>query len=68
MAEAILSSKYQLVIPKQVREESGVRVGEKLILIVKDGIIHMIPAHRILKLRGFLKGLDGAGIREDDDR
>ena len=68
MAEATLSSKYQLVIPRAVREETGVKKGEKIILIVKNGIINLVPSHLLTKMKGFLKGMDINNIREDKDR
>jgi AbrB family looped-hinge helix DNA binding protein len=68
VAEAILSSKYQLVIPKEIREESGLKKGEKIILLVKDGIINLVPSHLLSKMRGYLKGVNTADIRDEEDR
>jgi AbrB family looped-hinge helix DNA binding protein len=68
MAEATLSSKYQLVIPKEVRKETGLKSGEKIIILVKDGIINLIPSHLLSKMRGFLKGMDTKNIREEEER
>lgn len=65
MAEVTVSSKFQLVIPREVREETGLKVGEKVVVIVKDGIINLIPRHRLASLRGFLKGMKPGGLRED---
>jgi AbrB family looped-hinge helix DNA binding protein len=68
MTEASLSSKYQLVIPKEVRKETGLKSGEKLIFLVKDGIINLIPQKLLKKMRGFIKGVKVADYREDQDR
>lgn len=68
MAEATLSSKYQLVIPKAVREETGVKKGEKITLIVKNGIISLVPAHLLIKMKGFLKGMNTTKIRDEEER
>ena len=68
MAEATLSSKYQLVIPKEVREECGVKSGEKMIILVKDGIINIIPQHMLKKMRGFIKGMKISPYRDEEDR
>ena len=68
MAEATLSSKYQLVIPKEIRKETGVKSGEKMIIIAKDGIINIIPVHLLNKMRGFIKGAKIKGHRENKDR
>ncbi|MFA6033677.1 MAG: AbrB/MazE/SpoVT family DNA-binding domain-containing protein [Myxococcota bacterium] len=67
MSEATLSSKYQLVIPKEVRDQTGVSVGEKMIIIAKDGVINLIPEHRVKSLRGFLKGTAISTEREDGE-
>lgn len=55
IAEATLSSKYQLVIPKEIREETRLKSGEKMISITKDGIINLVPSHLLKKMRGFFK-------------
>ncbi len=68
MAEATLSSKYQLVIPKEIREETGLKSGEKIIILAKDGIINLIPQHMLKKMRGFLRGMDIKSYREEKDR
>ncbi|MBU0573356.1 MAG: AbrB/MazE/SpoVT family DNA-binding domain-containing protein [Candidatus Margulisiibacteriota bacterium] len=68
MAEAILSSKYQLVIPKEVREEAGLKKGEKIIILLKDGIINLVPCHQLKKMRGYLKGMDISNIRDEEER
>lgn len=68
MAEVTLSSKYQLVIPKEIREESGLKKGEKIIILVKDGIINLVPSHLLSKMRGYLKGMSTSGVRDEEDR
>ena len=68
MAEVTISSKFQLVIPREVREETGIKVGEKMVVIVKDGIINLIPRRRLAELRGFVKGMSRSDVREDEDR
>jgi AbrB family looped-hinge helix DNA binding protein len=68
MAYATISSKYQVVIPKDVREQLQLRTGQRLIVIVKGGVVHMVPERPIESFRGFLKGIDTTGLREDTDR
>lgn len=68
MVEATLSSKFQLVIPKEIREETGLKSGEKIMVIAKDGIIKLVPQHTIKNMRGFLKGMDTKGYRDEADR
>jgi AbrB family looped-hinge helix DNA binding protein len=68
MTEATLSSKYQLVIPKDIREETGLVKGEKVFMIAKEGVINLIPSHRLKDMKGYLKGLKVSGVRDEEDR
>ena len=45
MTETTLSSTNQLVIPKEIGEEAGLKSGRKVVFLVKDGIIKLIPKH-----------------------
>jgi len=63
MTEATLSSKYQLVIPKEIREETGLKSGERVIILAKDGVINLIPSHALSKMKGYLKGMSISGFR-----
>jgi AbrB family looped-hinge helix DNA binding protein len=65
MFEVTISSKYQVVIPKDVRKSLKLRPGQRMVAIVKDGIIHLIPQREISEMRGFLKGMDVKGAREE---
>jgi AbrB family looped-hinge helix DNA binding protein len=67
MSEVTVSSKYQVVIPKDAREEIHVEPGQKLSVIVKGGIIHYVPIIPLDKLRGFAKGMNTDGLREEVD-
>jgi len=68
MTEATLSSKFQLVIPKEIREEAGLVKGEKIFMIAKEGMINLIPSHRLKDMKGYLKGLKTTNIRDEADR
>ena len=68
MDAVTLSSKYQVVIPRRVRERIGLRAGERLQVISFDDRIELIPVRPMREMRGFLKGLDPAFERERDDR
>ena len=61
MAEATLSSKNQIVIPKEAREKLGLKPGDKLIVTVHDGKVFVMekPANYAKALRGFAPGLYG---------
>jgi len=68
MATTTLSPKYQVVIPKDVREKLHLKSGQKLTVVTKGGVIYVIPEKPIEAFRGFLKGMDTGNIREDQDR
>lgn len=69
MGETItLSSKYQVVIPKAIRELTGWRPGEKLVPLVKGRQVTLVPLRPLEELRGCLKGVQLGEIREREDR
>jgi AbrB family looped-hinge helix DNA binding protein len=61
-----VSPKYQIVIPKNIRDALKLRPGQKLRMIEYDGRIELIPDRDIAELRGFLKGIDTRVEREKD--
>ena len=61
-----VSPKYQVVIPKAVRESLQLRPGQKMQVIEYDGRIEFIPERDINELRGFLKGINTEFGREED--
>ncbi|MBC8434118.1 MAG: AbrB/MazE/SpoVT family DNA-binding domain-containing protein [Desulfobacteraceae bacterium] len=61
-----VSPKYQVVIPKAVRESLKLRPGQKMQVIEYDGRIEFIPERDINELRGFLKGINTEFEREED--
>jgi AbrB family looped-hinge helix DNA binding protein len=68
MAIVKVSSKFQVVIPEEVREKVNIKPGQKVVVIEKDGIITIIPQRPIRELKGFLKGLSTEDIRDEGDR
>ncbi len=66
-AQVTVSAKYQVVIPEEVRQSTPVRPGQKMIVIVKHGIISLIPVVPIEELRGAAAGLDLSGFREEEE-
>lgn len=68
MTEVTVSSKFQIVIPKAIRGKAGIREGEKLAVLFKDGLIALIPERPLKSLHGMFKGIDVRGIREKKDR
>ncbi|MBI2083926.1 MAG: AbrB/MazE/SpoVT family DNA-binding domain-containing protein [Deltaproteobacteria bacterium] len=70
MTYTSVSPKYQVVIPKEVRERVSLRPGQKMIVYERGGIIHLVPRVPIRKLRGTLKGtgITLEGLRDKSDR
>jgi len=63
---ATVSPKFQIVIPKKVREHLGIQPGQKVRVIPYMGRIELIPVESIKDNRGFLKGIDTEVEREPD--
>jgi len=66
MQSVIVSPKYQVVIPKNVRESLKLRPGQRMQVVEFAGRIELIPERDIKELRGFLKGINTEFKREDD--
>lgn len=68
MGTVTVSSKFQVVIPEDVRQKLKIKPGQKVAVIEKDGVVHMIPIRPIRELRGSAKGVTIKGIRNETDR
>lgn len=66
MQSVTVSPKYQVVIPKAVREALKLHPGQKMQLVEYAGRIELIPERDIKELRGFLKGINTEFKREKD--
>jgi AbrB family looped-hinge helix DNA binding protein len=66
METVTISPKFQVVIPKVIREKLKLAPGQKVQAILYDGRIELIPVRPARKLRGFLAGIDTNVAREQD--
>jgi AbrB family looped-hinge helix DNA binding protein len=66
MQTVTVSPKFQVVIPKLIRETMRLRPGQKLKVIEYEGRIELIPDKDISELQGFLKGINTEFEREGD--
>ena len=68
MATTTISPKFQIVIPKEVRDKLRLSPKQRLQVLEKGGIITLIPEVSLKSLKGVLKGMSKGGIREKKDR
>jgi AbrB family looped-hinge helix DNA binding protein len=68
MDAVTISSKYQVVIPRAIREKWNVKPGQKVRFIVYGNRLEIVPVRDIKSARGFLKGMSSNIEREEEDR
>jgi AbrB family looped-hinge helix DNA binding protein len=66
--QTTISSKYQVVIPKPVRERLHLHPKQKLTVIEKDNMLILIPQTSLETLRGIAAGAKTDDYREKKDR
>jgi AbrB family looped-hinge helix DNA binding protein len=66
MKTVTVSSKYQVVIPRDLRRQLNIQVGQKLKARVQGDHIELVPEPPLTAARGFLPGLDAKVEREND--
>ena len=66
MSSVKVSPKFQVVIPKEIRESLKIRPGLRMQVVQYENRIELIPEKDISELEGFLKGIDTTFDREDD--
>lgn len=68
MATATLSSKYQISIPQQVREEQHWQSGQEFVFIPKGKGVLLMPVPELSELAGIAKGASVENYRDREDR
>ncbi|MCR4407161.1 MAG: AbrB/MazE/SpoVT family DNA-binding domain-containing protein [Anaerolineae bacterium] len=66
METVTVSPKFQVVIPRAIRDSLGIRPGQKVQVIQYGDRIELIPVRPMQETRGFLKGIDTTAEREQD--
>ena len=66
MQTVTISPKFQIVIPKKIRESLQLSPGQKVQTLMYDDRIELIPLRPLKQMRGFLKGIDTTIMREKD--
>jgi AbrB family looped-hinge helix DNA binding protein len=66
MKSVTISPKYQVVIPREVRQSMEIKPGTKVQVLLYENRIELIPMKNLRRMRGFLKGIDTTVERERD--
>jgi len=67
MAMVKVSPKFQVVIPRKIRDSLHIKPGKKIQVLQYENRIELIPVKSIKEMRGFLKGIDTT-VERDRDR
>ena len=67
METVTVSPKFQVVIPRKVRESLDIRPGQKVQVIRSEDRIELVPVRPVRETRGFLEGID-TEVERDQDR
>jgi AbrB family looped-hinge helix DNA binding protein len=67
MTAVTVSPKFQVVIPKEIREALGIVSGQKVQMLTYQNRIELIPLKPMREMKGFLKGIDTT-VQRDKDR
>ncbi|SCB42755.1 AbrB/MazE/SpoVT family DNA-binding domain-containing protein [Rhizobium multihospitium] len=68
MATATLSSKFQISIPKEVRDQQHWSAGQEFVFIPKGKGVLLIPVPELTDLKGMAKGANPSNYRDRKDR
>jgi len=66
MTAVTISPKFQVVIPKAIRDSLDLYPGQQVEVIQYDGRVEYVPVRSLESMRGFLAGIDTNVLREDD--
>jgi len=61
-----VSPKYQVVIPREIRDSLGIEPGQKVQAFEFEGRVEFVPVRAARSLRGFARGIDTSVKREKD--
>lgn len=68
MSATTVSPKYQVVIPKEIRERLRLRPGQKLTVYESDGKIELVPVPSYDEILGLVPNIKATGYRDKKDR
>lgn len=68
MQTATISTKFQISIPKRVREQLHIKPGQQFIFIAKGECLELVPKRDLKSVKGILAGANVEKIRDRSDR
>lgn len=68
METVTVSPKFQVVIPKFIRNSLRICPGEKIVMYEKDGVIHLVRVGKIKTFKGKFKKLNTINLRDENER
>ncbi len=60
-----VSKKYQVPIPEKLRRETGIKPGDRMVAIVKNGILQYVPVRAMRETKGMIPGLTNEDLRDE---
>jgi AbrB family looped-hinge helix DNA binding protein len=67
MEAVTISSKFQVVIPREVRDQFNLKPGQKIMFIPYNNVLHVVIVPPIDQALGMFKGIDTDVLREEED-
>ncbi len=67
METVTVSPKYQVVIPRKIREQIGLEPGQRVQVILYGDRIELVLLKPMREMRGFVRGID-TGVEREEDR
>ena len=68
MTSATLSSKFQISVPKEIREALRLKAGQKVVFLRVGNSVRLVPQRPLSELMGIAKGADTSNYRDRDTR
>jgi AbrB family looped-hinge helix DNA binding protein len=63
-----LSEKFQISIPKEVRDKEGWKAGQEFAFVPHAGGVMLVPVPELAEMRGIARGANKENYRDRNDR
>lgn len=68
MQIATISSKFQISVPKKIRDQLHIKPGQQFIFVLKGECLELVPKRDIKDMRGILSGANTKNVRDRGER